>query len=146
MYADPELLTRPDLKLFFPPIGGGTCYIFGPPAYLSDPSKKLAVRVHDACSGSDIFGSDICTCRPYLLHGIEEAIKCAQSGGVGLIVYFQKEGRALGEVTKYLVYNARKRGGDSASQYFARTENIVGQTYMSMVLASRVTDVGLCPF
>jgi hypothetical protein len=45
-------------------------------------------------------GSDICTCRPYLIYGIEEAIKCAQRGGVGLIVYFRKEGRALGEVTK----------------------------------------------
>lgn len=38
----------------------------------------------------------------------------------------RKEGRALGEVTKYLVYNARKRGGDSASTYFARTENVAG--------------------
>jgi hypothetical protein len=45
-------------------------------------------------------GSDICTCRPYLIYGIEEAVKCAQRGGVGLIVYFRKEGRALGEVTK----------------------------------------------
>lgn len=27
----------------------------------------------------------------------------------GIIVYFRKEGRALGEVTKYLVYNLRKR-------------------------------------
>lgn len=60
------------------------------------------------------------------MHGIEEAIKCAQQGGVGLVVYFNKEGRALGEVTKYLVYNARKRGGDNASQYFARTEGIAG--------------------
>jgi GTP cyclohydrolase II len=47
---------------------------------------------------------------------------------VGLIVYFRKEGRALGEVTKYLVYNARKRqeGGDTAKNYFLRTENIAG--------------------
>jgi GTP cyclohydrolase II len=51
---------------------------------------------------------DICTCRPYLTFGIEECVKTAQQGGVGLIVYFRKEGRALGEVTKYLVYNARK--------------------------------------
>lgn len=29
-------------------------------------------------------------------------------------------------MTKYLVYNARKRGGDNASQYFARTEGIAG--------------------
>ncbi|KAK9893870.1 hypothetical protein P389DRAFT_186626 [Cystobasidium minutum MCA 4210] len=122
----PELLTRQDLKVFLPPIAGSTAYIFGPTTFLSDPTKKLAVRVHDACGGSDVFGSDICTCRPYLLHGIEEAIKCAQEGGVGLVVYFNKEGRALGEVTKYLVYNARKRGGDNASQYFARTEGIAG--------------------
>lgn len=78
------------------------------------------------CSGSDIFGSDICTCRPYLIFGILEAIKCAQRGGVGVVVYFTKEGRALGEVTKYLVYNARKRGGDNAAQYFERTELIAG--------------------
>lgn len=74
-------------------------------------------------------GSDICTCRPYLIYGIEECVKQAQEGGVGVIVYckfihmyiyinanktnysihiVRKEGRALGEVTKYLVYNARK--------------------------------------
>ena len=75
-----------------------------------------------------MFGSDICTCRPYLAHAIEECIRGAQAGGVGLIVYFRKEGRALGEVTKFLVYNARKRqvGGDSAAQYFARTECVAG--------------------
>jgi len=110
----PELVTRPDIKIFLPPIGGMTCYIFGPVEYLSDPTKKLTARVHDECNGSDVFGSDICTCRPYLIYGIQECVKQAQNGGVGLIVYFRKEGRALGEVTKYLVYNARKRaeGGD----------------------------------
>ena len=45
-----------------------------------------------------------------------------------MIVYYRKEGRALGEVTKFLVYNARKRqaGGDSASTYFHRTECVAG--------------------
>lgn len=38
----------------------------------------------------------------------------------------QQEGRALGEVLKFLVYNARKRGGDSAAEYFRRTEAIAG--------------------
>jgi GTP cyclohydrolase II len=60
------------------------------------------------------------------MYGIEEGVRCAQRGGAGLIVYFRKEGRALGEVTKYLVYNARKRGGDLASTYFKRTENVAG--------------------
>ena len=52
----------------------------------------------------------------------------AQNGGNGLVIYNRKEGRALGEVTKFLVYNARKRqkGGDSAAKYFERTECVAG--------------------
>jgi GTP cyclohydrolase II len=124
----PELVTRPDLRVFLPPIGGHTVYIFGELAKLGAPGVKLACRVHDECNGSDVFGSDICTCRPYLVHGIEVCIETAQAGGVGLIVYNRKEGRALGEVTKFLVYNARKRqaGGDRASAYFERTECVAG--------------------
>jgi GTP cyclohydrolase II len=124
----PELVTRPDLKVFLPPIGGHTVYIFGDPAKLGRPETKIACRLHDECNGSDVFGSDICTCRPYLAHGIEVCIRQAQEGGVGLIVYNRKEGRALGEVTKFLVYNARKRqpGGDRAEAYFERTECVAG--------------------
>lgn len=122
----PELITRPDIKIFLPPIGGLTVYIFGPPENVSDEKCKLALRIHDECNGSDVFQSDICTCRPYLTFGIEEAIKEAQNGGSGIVIYFRKEGRALGEVVKYLVYNSRKRGGDTADKYFARTENIAG--------------------
>ncbi|KAF2423309.1 GTP cyclohydrolase II [Tothia fuscella] len=122
----PELITRGDIKLFLPPIGGLTVYCFGDPAKMSDEKVRLALRVHDECNGSDVFGSDICTCRPYLIFGVEEAVKEAQKGGSGVVIYFRKEGRALGEVTKYLVYNARKRGTDRASEYFLRTENIAG--------------------
>ena len=124
----PELVTRPDLHVFLPPIGGMTAYIFGDVAAIADPKRKLACRVHDECNGSDVFGSDICTCRPYLIHGIEIFVRAAQEGGAGLIVYNRKEGRALGEVTKFLVYNARKRqaGGDTADAYFERTECVAG--------------------
>lgn len=124
----PELVTRPDLKVFLPPIGGITVYILGDIAAITDPERPVAVRVHDECNGSDVFGSDICTCRPYLVHGIEACLETAQAGGVGVIVYFRKEGRALGEVTKFLVYNARKRqeGGDRADAYFTRTECVAG--------------------
>jgi GTP cyclohydrolase II len=130
----PELVTRSDLDVFLPPIGGQTIYIFGNPRDLADPSVELTARVHDECNGSDVFGSDICTCRPYLTHAIEECIRGAQPaeaggrGGVGLIAYSRKEGRALGEVTKFLVYNARKRqeGGDTADKYFVRTECVAG--------------------
>jgi GTP cyclohydrolase II len=124
----PELVTRGDLEVFLPPIGGQTVYVFGRARDLADPQVELTARVHDECNGSDVFGSDICTCRPYLTHAIEECIRGAQRGGVGLVSYSRKEGRALGEVTKFLVYNARKRqvGGDTADQYFARTECVAG--------------------
>lgn len=124
----PELVTRPDLHVFLPQIGGATVYIIGDVAAITDPNKRLAVRVHDECNGSDVFGSDICTCRPYLVHGIKVCIQTAQEGGAGVIVYYRKEGRALGEVTKFLVYNARKRqeGGDRADAYFTRTECVAG--------------------
>jgi GTP cyclohydrolase II len=124
----PELVTRSDIEVFLPPIGGQTLYVFGKARDLADPNVTLTARVHDECNGSDVFGSDICTCRPYLTHAIEECILGAQKGGVGLIAYSRKEGRALGEVTKFLVYNARKRqvGGDSADKYFLRTECVAG--------------------
>jgi GTP cyclohydrolase II len=124
----PELVTRPDLQVFLPPVGGMTVYLFGAVEKLADPRTLITCRVHDECNGSDVFGSDICTCRPYLIHGIEECARTAQGGGLGLIVYNRKEGRALGEVTKFLVYNARKRqeGGDAASAYFERTECVAG--------------------
>jgi GTP cyclohydrolase II len=124
----PELVTRPDLHVFLPPIGGITAYLFGDVTKLPDHTTKITCRVHDECNGSDVFGSDICTCRPYLIHGIEECAKAGQNGGLGIIIYNRKEGRALGEVTKFLVYNARKRqeGGDAAAQYFERTECVAG--------------------
>ncbi|HEY6981728.1 MAG TPA: GTP cyclohydrolase II [Reyranella sp.] len=123
-----ELVTRSDLEIFLPPIGGSTIYFFGDVTKLGKPETRIACRLHDECNGSDVFGSDICTCRPYLAHGIEICIEMAQRGGVGVVIYNRKEGRALGEVTKFLVYNARKRqpGGDSAAQYFNRTECVAG--------------------
>jgi GTP cyclohydrolase II len=100
----PELVTRNDLKVFLPPIGGMTLYFFGDVAKLGRPETKVACRLHEVC------------------------IEMAQQGGVGLVVYNRKEGRALGEVTKFLVYNARKRqtGGDRAETYFERTECVAG--------------------
>ena len=74
--------------------------------YYSDPARRDESQLTrppfalTQCNGSDVFGSDICTCRPYLIFGIEEAVKEAQNGGTGVVIYFRKEGRALGEVTK----------------------------------------------
>src|SRR5262249_50211749 len=120
----PERVTPPDLKVSLPPIGGAAIYCFGDPAKLGDGVTPLACRVHDECNGSDVFGSDICTCRPYLAHGIEIAIQMAQAGGVGLVGYNRKESRAPGEGTKILVYNPRKRqkGGDWTARLLQRPQ------------------------
>lgn len=64
------------------------------------PIVQLMFDMGCTGNGSDVFGSDICTCKPYLVFAIEECIRTAQRGGVGVVVYFRKEGRALGEVTK----------------------------------------------
>ena len=119
-----ELVTRNDVKVFLAPIGGMTVYIFDNPRKITDPEATLTIRVHDECNRSDVFASDICTCRPYLVLGIEESVLAVQNSRTGVIICFRKEGRALGEVTKFLVYNARKRqkGGDRAEQYFSSTE------------------------
>lgn len=98
---------------------------------MADESKELTLRVHDECTfsliskvsdwfflgnGSDVFGSDICTCKPYLTYAIEECIRGAQNGGVGVVVYFRKEGRALGEVTKFRIFLFRQYGINLFSQ------------------------------
>ena len=37
----PELVTRPDLRVFLPPIGGITVYLFGDMERLADPRTQL---------------------------------------------------------------------------------------------------------
>ncbi|KAF8952382.1 hypothetical protein BDZ97DRAFT_1681766, partial [Flammula alnicola] len=76
----PELITRPDIKVFLPPywwLDHVHLYVIpsflvhfysedivvpvGDPVFMSDQSKELTLRVHDECNGSDVFGLDICT-------------------------------------------------------------------------------------
>ncbi len=137
----PALVDDPRRKVFLPPIGGTSVYLFGSPSRIGDRRAKVTCRIHDECSGSDVFGSDLCTCRPYLAFGVEQAIASAQSGGLGVVVYNRKEGRALGEVVKLLVYNARSRAalGDRAEAYFHRTEDVAGVCDMRFQTLS--TDV-----
>lgn len=74
-----------------------------------------------------MFGSDICTCRPYLTFGIEEAVKEAQGGGSGIVIYFRKEGRALGEVS-FLLTMSRENNTDgdrSRNILYTMQENVV---------------------
>mmetsp|Transcript_57378 Transcript_57378/g.134548 ORF Transcript_57378/g.134548 Transcript_57378/m.134548 type:complete len:825 (+) Transcript_57378:48-2522(+) len=141
-YSNDSRLLDPNVRTYIPAVGGCTVYSFGDARKIRDPSTEVVVRVHDECIGSDVFGSDICSCRPYLIFALREAVMCAQRGGVGLVVYFRKEGRSLGEVIKFRVYNARtnQEGGDRPETYFHHTEAIAGirdarfQTMMPDVL------------
>jgi len=141
-YSRDDRLLDPKVRTYIPAVGGCTIYTFGDARKLRDPSTETCVRVHDECIGSDVFGSDICSCRPYLIFALRQAVECAQRGGVGIVVYYRKEGRSLGEVIKFRVYNARinQEGGDTAEQYFHHTEAIAGirdarfQTMMPDVL------------
>ena len=65
-------------------------------------------------------------------------------------MYFRKEGRALGEVTKYLVYNMRKRqeGGDKAKSTNAVSFDAIDATprsprYFNCTRACRCTGHAL---
>ncbi len=125
----PELVTRPDLQVFLPPIGGTTAYLFGDVGRLADPRtpdhlprarrmqrlRRVRLRHLHLPSLPDPRHRGM---RP----------RRRRPAGSGIIIYNRKEGRALGEVTKFLVYNARKRqeGGDAAAQYFERTECVAG--------------------
>jgi len=127
-YTQNDNILDTKINTYLPPVGGITVYFIGDPEKLKDPATEIAVRCHDECSGSDVFGTDICTCRPYLVYAIQGCVETAKRGGVGIIAYFRKEGRSLGEVTKFRVYNARKAqaGGDTAENYFKQTESIAG--------------------
>jgi len=49
-----KLITRRDLHVFLPPIGGTTLYYLGDPAAMRDPARTLTCRIHDECNGSDV--------------------------------------------------------------------------------------------
>lgn len=49
---------------------------------------------------SHVYGTGANLISRTVIFGIEEAVKEAQNGGSGVVIYFRKEGRALGEVTK----------------------------------------------
>ncbi len=127
----PELVTRPDMQVFLPPIGGTTIYLFGDVTKLANPRTQITCRVHDECNGlRRIWFGYLHLPNLIAIHGIEECARSAQSGGLGVIIYNRKERPRASwrAVTKFLVYNARKRqeGGDAAAAYFERTECVAG--------------------
>ena len=124
----PELVTRGDLEVFLPPIGGQTLYMFGDISKIADPACRSRRACTTSATARTCSAPTSAPVGPTSRTPSRSASVGAASGGTGLIAYSRKEGRALGEVTKFLVYNARKRqeGGDRADAYFARTECVAG--------------------
>lgn len=122
----PELL-RADIDLLLPPIDGPNVHVFGDLTKLSDPRTEVGARSHDYCRDGDN-GARRCTCAESKQYAIEELIKLAQAGGVGILVMNPEEGRNHGSVIKHLVYNKREtqQGGDRADRYFECTEEVAG--------------------
>ena len=96
-FSHDSRLLDPKVKTYLPAVGGLTIYTFGDARKLKDQKAEVCVRVHNEWIGSDVFGSDICSCRPYLIFALREAVECAQRDGVDVVIYFRKEGRSLGE-------------------------------------------------
>lgn len=123
-----SLVVNPEVEVFVPALPPLSILIIGDPATIPMSDRPLVVRPHDACLFSDVFGSEICSCRPYLTHALVECIRAAQDGGAGIIVYYGNEGRALGALTKLLVYRKRQTSpeGDIPDLYLDRTAQLVG--------------------
>lgn len=122
-----ELITRPDIELFLPPIDGPNIHIYGDPEKLRYASTPVVARSHDFCRDGDNYAMR-CTCAPFKQFAIEQCIQTAQDGGIGVMVYHPEEGRNLGSVIKHLVYNKRETGpqGDNPEQYFEATRQVIG--------------------
>ena len=118
---------KPSIRTYLPAVGGLTVYIFGDPPKIRNRWRDTAVGVDDECNFSDVFGAGIYTGRVYLILPLKLCVEAVQRGGVGNIAYFRKEGRSLGEVTKYRVYSARnrKQGGDKAEECVYQTESMM---------------------
>lgn len=112
-------------NVYLPNIPGISIFVFGDVRKLKDENTKVSLRIHDQCLNSDCFRGTICTCAPYLFWAMENCIRNAQEGGVGILFYFKKEGRSLGEVIKFRVYSCREKN-DVSEKYFGRTTNISG--------------------
>jgi GTP cyclohydrolase II len=76
-----------DSDIYLPSIGGTTAYIFGDLSAIHDPNRDVALRPHDECNGSDVFGTDICTCRPYLVYAIQVSDDRIDAKEGSLVVY-----------------------------------------------------------
>ena len=124
----PELLTRTDLKIFLLPLEGSRSTYSE--TWMRSQTQTRPSRCASTMSvtGRMSLGVIYAHAGHILSMGLRLLFEPHSKVGRGVVIYYRKEGRALGEVTKYLVYNARKRqeGGDRPEEYFNCTAKVAG--------------------
>lgn len=123
----PDLGRNGEIDLYLPTVDGPNIHIFGDPARLKDPATQIHARSHDYCRDGDNWAAR-CTCAPFKTFAIEEMIKAAQEGNIGILVMNPEEGRGFGSVVKHLVYNLREQHpqGDHEDRYWDATQQVIG--------------------
>ena len=74
-----------------------------------EDKEEVLVRVHSACQTGDALHSMRCDCGQQL----EAAMERIASGGEGVIVYMQQEGRGIGLLNKMKAYHLQDEGLDT---------------------------------